>query len=86
MVRVMPNIQIITVLQTSARVLETGEIFLETVTAIGTEMAIDKIKPTFKSIRNKLPVTSLQYPFIFSKKSYPSTFTQFSLSQGHWIY
>ncbi len=82
MVRAMPNIQIITVLQTSAKVLETGDIFLETVTAIGTEIAIDKIKPTFKSIRNKLPEISLQYPFIFYKNSYPLTSTQFCLSQG----
>jgi hypothetical protein len=48
----MPKPQIRTVLHTSARDRETGEIFFETVTAIGTEIAIDTISPILKSSKN----------------------------------
>jgi hypothetical protein len=62
-----PNSQMITVRQTSASERDTGDIFLETVTAIGTEIAIESIRPTFKRRRNKLDFTSCQYPLIFSR-------------------
>ncbi len=38
------------VLQTSAKDLETGEISLDTVTAIGTDIAIERTKPTLNHI------------------------------------
>jgi hypothetical protein len=47
-----PNAQIKTVLHTSARDLETGDIFLETVTAMGTEIAIDRISPKLRKNKN----------------------------------
>ena len=52
-----PNSQMMTVLQTSARDLETGEITLETVAAMGTEIPIDTISPIFRSKRRVLAVT-----------------------------
>jgi len=48
----MPNSQIKTVLHTSAKDRETGDIFLETVTAMGTEIAIDRISPMLSKNRN----------------------------------
>jgi hypothetical protein len=41
---IIPKSQMISVLQTSANDLEIGFIFLEIVTAIGTDIAIDRIK------------------------------------------
>lgn len=81
-----PKIQIITVLQTSAKDLDTGEIFFETITAIGTEMAIESIRPKFKTKRKILSETSLKYCVIFSKYNSPSILTQFTASQGHETY
>ncbi len=46
-----------TVLHTSAKERETGEITLETVTAIGTEIAIDNIKPALRIKRKLFEVT-----------------------------
>lgn len=43
-----PNIHISNVLQTSAKDLEIGFIFLEIVTAIGTEIEIETIKHNIK--------------------------------------
>jgi hypothetical protein len=57
----------IIVRQTSASERETGEIFLETVTAIGTEMAIERIRPALSRRRNVFDFTSFQYPLIFSR-------------------
>ena len=51
-----PKPQIKTVLQTSASERETGEMSLETVTAMGTEIAIERISPKFKSIKRALSV------------------------------
>ena len=59
-VTVIPKSQIRTVLQTSAKDLETGEISLETVTAMGTEMPIDIISPRLSSKRKVLSVTCSQ--------------------------
>lgn len=56
-----------TVLHTSARERDTGEIFLETVTAIGTDMAIETIRPAFKISRKVFDFISDQYPLMFSR-------------------
>ena len=61
MVTMMPNNQINTVRHTSAKDLETGEIILDTVTAIGTEMLIEMTRPTLRSMRKVLEVTCDQY-------------------------
>jgi 1,2-phenylacetyl-CoA epoxidase PaaB subunit len=63
----MPKNHIMTVRQTSARERDTGDIFFETVTAIGTEMAIEMIRPAFNRRRNVFDLTSSQYPLIFSR-------------------
>lgn len=65
----MPKSHMMTVLQTSASDRETGEIFLETVTAIGTEIAIDMIRPAFSRSRKVFDLTSYQYPLMFYKYS-----------------
>ena len=57
----MPKIHMISVLQTSANDLETGEIFLDTITAIGTEMAIESTSPKFKIKRKVFWEMSLKY-------------------------
>ena len=54
-----------TVLQTSARDLETGEMSLEMVTATGTDTAIDKMSPTLRRMRKVLSVTCVQYRLMF---------------------
>lgn len=54
-----------TVLQTSARDRETGDIFLETVTAIGTEIPMEMMRPIFNKSRKLLDLISYQYPLIF---------------------
>ena len=55
-----PNIQIKIVLQTSASERETGLIRLETVTATGTEIAIDKINPMLNAMRSQFEANSLK--------------------------
>jgi hypothetical protein len=52
----MPKPQIKTVLHTSASERETGEISFETVTAMGTEIAMERISPKFNSINRVLSV------------------------------
>ena len=47
-----PKSHIITVLQTSARDLDTGDIFLDSVTAIGTEIPIEMIRPMLSTSKN----------------------------------
>ena len=64
-VTVIPKSQIRTVLQTSANDLETGDMSLETVTAMGTEIPIDIISPILSSMRKVLSVTCYQYTLIF---------------------
>lgn len=79
----MPKSQMMTVLQTSASDRETGDICLETVTAMGTEMAIDMISPALSKSKKVFDLMSSQYPLMFYKYSLPLTFTQFSSLQGH---
>lgn len=57
----MPKSQMKTVRQTSAKERETGDITLETVTAIGTEIPIEIMRPTLSNIRKVLEVTCYQY-------------------------
>ena len=64
---IIPKSQIMTVRQTSANDLETGDIFLETVTAIGTETAIEMMRPTLSNKRKRFDLISCQYPSIFYK-------------------
>ena len=71
-----------TVRQTSARDLETGDIFLETVTAIGTETAIDIMRPRLSNKRKRFDFMSYQYPLKLYKYSSPSTLTQLLSFQG----
>jgi hypothetical protein len=59
-VKIIPKSQIKTVRQTSANDLETGDIFFDTVTAIGTEIAIDMIKPIFSSTRKRFSLICSQ--------------------------
>ena len=51
-----PKSQIITVLHTSAKDRETGEINFDTVTAIGTEIPIEIINPILRSKSKVLSV------------------------------
>ena len=53
-VMMIPNSQINTVRQTSANERDTGEIFFERVTAMGTEIAIEMISPTLRRVRRRL--------------------------------
>jgi hypothetical protein len=62
----MPNNQINTVRHTSARERETGDICLDTVTAIGTEIPIEITSPKLSSIRKVFEVTCSQYLVILS--------------------
>ena len=64
-VMIIPNNQIMIVLQTSASDLDTGEINLETVTAMGTEIAIEIISPKFKRNKRVLAQICYQYTLIF---------------------
>jgi hypothetical protein len=83
---IMPNSHMMMVLQTSARDRETGEIVFDTVTAIGTEMAIERIRPAFKIRRKLFDFISSQYPLMFSRYSYPLTLTQLPSFQGQCTY
>ena len=56
-----PKSQIKTVLVTSAKALEAGEMFLERVTAMGTEIAIEMMRPTLRSDRSRLLPSSWKY-------------------------
>lgn len=56
-VMVMPNSQMNTVRHTSANDRDTGEINLETVTAIGTDIPIETTRPTLSSIKKVLEET-----------------------------
>lgn len=53
------------VLQTSAKDLETGEISLDTVTAIGTDIAIERTKPTLNHINKAFAWIYSQYNRMF---------------------
>ena len=64
-VTVIPKSQIRTVLQTSANDLETGDMSLETVTAMGTEIPIEIMSPILSNMRKVLSVTCYQYTLIF---------------------
>jgi hypothetical protein len=58
---IIPKAQIIIVLQTSAKDRETGEISLDTVTAMGTEMQIEMTRPKFRRRRKVLSCIWFQY-------------------------
>ena len=56
----MPKSQMMMVLQTSARDLDTGEMSLDTVTAIGTEIPMEMMRPILSSKRRRSEVTCSQ--------------------------
>jgi len=57
----MPNSHINTVLLTFPSEREIGETYLERIVPIGTDIAIEQIKPTVKKIRKLLDAKSLKY-------------------------